>query len=288
MSKQPTAKIDTIERWSEEKLELLEKDLRAYSVIMKNQKKRGWLLAYHYIDAFAGSGELKTKDEQRYIAGSPLRALQCVPPFDCYWFIELSLKRTQRLEELRKRFPQLRVEVRQGDCNQILREEIIARITWESRQRGLVFLDPYGLQVEWATVVALAKARTFDVFVNFPLMAVTRLLKRDEPPIGKVMELLNRVIGNTGWVREIYRPKSQLSLFGEQLIVRDVIRAEWLARLYADQVGTLFPFVSKPVIMANSKKAPLYALFLASHKEAAQDIANDIIRRYERLRELRR
>jgi three-Cys-motif partner protein len=54
---------------------------------MNNQKKT-WLRAYHYIDAFAGSGKALAKDAERYIVGSPVRALQCEPPFDGYWFIE--------------------------------------------------------------------------------------------------------------------------------------------------------------------------------------------------------
>lgn len=286
MNQQPSRE-DIIGRWSEGKLELLEKYLRAYAVIMNKQKQR-WLRGYHYIDAFAGSGKPKAKDEERYIAGSPQRALQCQPPFDGYWFIELSPWRVERLKELREQFPERQVEIRQGDSNAILRQEIIGRITYASQQRGLVFLDPYGLQVEWETVRALARAKTFDVFVNFPLMAVTRLLKRDEPPTGQVLTHLNKVMGSDDWIREIYYPERQLRLFGEQLVVRDVMRAEWLARVYADQVNSLFPFVSKPVIMTNSKNAPLYALFLASHNQKGVKIANDIFRQYERLREVRR
>lgn len=231
---------------------------------------------------------LLPKDEDRYIAGSPLQALQTEPPFDGYWFIELSSWRIEQLQQLQKQFPHLRIKVRQGNCNEILRKEIIAYITYGSQQRGLVFLDPYGLQVEWDTVRALAQAKTFDVFVNFPLMAVTRLLKRDEPPDGKVVELMNKVMGNSDWIQRIYHPSPQLPLFGDQLVIRDVMRAGWLARLYADQVGTPFSFVSKPVIMINSKNAPLYALFLASHNRTAVKIVNDIFSRYERLREVGR
>jgi three-Cys-motif partner protein len=286
MNQQPSRE-DIIGRWSEEKLALLEKYLRAYAVIMNKQKQR-WLRGYHYIDAFAGSGKPKAKDEERYIAGSPLRALQCEPPFDGYWFIELSPWRVERLKELQAQFPDRRVEIRQGDCNVILRQEIIAHLTYALRQRGLVFLDPYGLQVEWETVKALARARTFDVFVNFPLMAVTRLVKRNKPPTGQTLTLLNKVMGSSNWIQEIYYPEPQLRLFGQQLVVRDVMRAEWLARVYADQVNSLFPFVSKPVIMTNSNNAPLYALFLASHSQTGVKIANDIFGRYERLREVRR
>lgn len=287
MSRRDSLSEDVVGRWSEEKLRLLEKYLHAYATIMSKQKSR-WLSAYHYLDAFAGSGQPKAKDTEQYIAGSPLRALQCEPMFDGYWFIELSSWRVERLRELQSQFPGRRIEIRQGDCNEILCQEVLVQITYTSRQRGLVFVDPYGLQVKWETMQALARTRTFDVFVNFPLMAVTRLLRRNEPPTESAVTLLNNVMGHSDWVQEIYRPEAQLSLFGEQLVVRDVMRAEWLARVYADQVSTLFDFVSKPVIMTNSRNAPLYALFLASHNKTGVKIANDIFGRYERLREVGR
>jgi len=282
------AQIDTIGKWSEEKLELLHKYLSAYALIMNSQKKT-WLKAYHYIDAFAGAGKALAKDAERYIEGSPVRAVQCEPPFDGYWFIERSPWRVGQLQALQRQFPQRKITIQPGNCNEILRNIIVPEVNYSSRQRGLVFLDPYGLQVEWETVQLLAKTRTFDVFVNFSLMAVIRLLKLNEPPKGQVATLLGKIMGNMDWVQEIYRPPAQLSLFGDQpLTVRDVIRAEWLARLYVDQVGTLFPFVSKPVIMTNSRNAPLYTLFLASHNRRGVEIANDIFKRYERLRELGR
>jgi three-Cys-motif partner protein len=252
-----------------------------------NKQKESWLKAYHYVDAFAGSGKPKAKDQERYIAGSPLRALQCQPPFDRYWFIELSSIRVSQLRSLKNQFKHLDIKIRKGDCNEILCNRVVPKITYKSNQRGLVFLDPYGLEVEWETIKGLARAKTFDVFVNFPLGGVTRLLKRDEPPKGGTKALLNKVIGSTDWVDALYKPSPQLSLFGEENIGRDVVRAEWLASLYSARVSQLFNYVSKPVIMRNSKKAPLYALFLASHKEAAVGIINDVFGKFEQVRELR-
>ncbi len=51
---------DEIGRWSKEKLELLAKYLHAYSVIMAKQRER-WLHAYHYVDAFAGAVQHRSK-----------------------------------------------------------------------------------------------------------------------------------------------------------------------------------------------------------------------------------
>ena len=122
---------DEIGRWSKEKLELLAKYLHAYSVIMAKQRER-WLHAYHYVDAFAGAVQHRSKSAgllapqmtaqssllgsadadqiaeeatEAYVNGSPIRALETTPPFDVCWFIDLAPWRVDRLGELAARFP---------------------------------------------------------------------------------------------------------------------------------------------------------------------------------------
>lgn len=278
-------KEDIIGAWTEDKLQLLYKYLQAYSTIMNRQKK--WLKAYHYIDAFAGSGKPKAKsDLERYIDGSPRLALQCIPKFDYYWFVELESWRTEKLDELKREFPISRINILQGDCNELLVNTIVPKISYKNKERGLVFLDPFGLQVELKTVEALASEKTFDVFVNFPLMAITRQLKHDERPSGQIKALIDKILGNTEWIDYLYKQSPQLNLFGEPDLERNVIRAEWLARIYSEKISEFFAYVSNPVIMRNTKNSPLYALFLMSHNKTGVNIANDIFGRFERLRNL--
>jgi len=281
---------DIIGRWSEEKLDLLAKYLKAYSVIM-NEQKKSWLRAYYYIDAFAGSVRPRAKeDEQRYIDGSPLRALQTEPRFDGYWFVDVSPRRIERIQGLREEFPDCVIDVRRGNCNEVLCNEIVPQLPYSSKQRAFVFLDPYGLQVDWETVRELANTRTCDIFVNFSVMGVTRLLPRDQNPESEVVEQLSKVMGSTDWISQIYQePEStQLPLFGdpeEPTVSRDTIKSEWLAGLYTEQLRSLFPHVSRPVLMRNSTNSVLYALCLASHNQTAIRITNDIFNRHERLRD---
>lgn len=293
MSKLGDEGEDIIGRWSEEKLDLLTKYLKAYSVIMNEQKEQ-WLRAYYYIDAFAGSVRPKSKeDEQRYIDGSPLRALQIEPPFDGYWFVDVSPRRVERIQKLCEEFPGRKINIRQGNCNEILCNEIASEIPYSSKKRAFVFLDPYGLQVDWETVQELANIRTCDIFVNFSVMGVIRLLPRDHPPKLEVTEQLSKVMGSTSWISQIYRepPGIQLDLFrnlAEPISSRNSIQAEWLASLYAEQLRSLSPYVSRSVLMRNSTNSVLYALCLASHNQTAIKITNEIFSRYEKLRELGR
>lgn len=291
---------DIIGQWSEEKLDLLAQYLQAYSVIMNNQKTsnnptgKPWLRAYYYVDAFAGSVRPRAKeDEQRYIDGSPLRALRTEPRFDGYWFIDVSPRRIERVERLRGEFPDCTIETHLGDCNEVLRNAIIPSLPYDSFRRAFVFLDPYGLQVDWETVRELANTRTCDIFVNFSVMGVTRLLPREQNPEPEVIEQLSKVMGSTDWITQIYRepPEIQLGLFDnptEHTLSRNTIRAEWLASLYTEQLGSLFQYVSRPILMRNSTNSVLYALCLASHSPRAIGITNDVFNRYEQLRDLGR
>lgn len=304
-----TERPDEIGPWSQDKLDLLQAYLPAYSKIMNSERQRVWLQRCHYIDAFAGAVWQKPKttkrgakaqsqdllwgpesvspvevdaDVEQYIEGSPLRALNTEPTFDTCWFIDRSEWRLEQLNSLQKQFPDRDIRIRSGDCNPILRDEIATEITRKSKQRGVVFLDPYGLGVEWGTVVALANAQTFDIFINFSLMHVTRILKRDEAPDQSAIDLFNKVMGDSSWTQQLYKPPAQTSFLEDLSMVRDVMQPRWLAEIYADQLKQVFPYVTRSVIMYSSKNAPLYALLLASHNRYAVKIMNDIFAKYER------
>lgn len=279
---------DVIGRWSEDKLELLEKYLHAYTTIMARQKKK-WLKAYHYVDAFAGSVTVQARDDEaRYIEGSPLRALRTEPPFDRYWFIEIEPDRLRRLESLKEKFPHRDIRILAGDSNELLQGHEICKINRESFQRGFLFLDPYGLQVQWGTIIHLSRLKAFDLFVNFSVMGVSRILKRTEEPDETAKRKINEIMGTTAWINEVYRQDPQLGLFSQPRMMRDTLRAEWLANLYVKHVHTLFEYVSRPVIMENSRNSPLYALFLASHNFTAVKVTNEIFAKYASLQKLDR
>lgn len=155
--------------WTEEKLARLAKYLPAYTRILKQRSYK-----YAYIDAFAGPG-YRTRpykrptriqdlwgddpDERakRFSAGSAVVAMESDPPFQSYIFIERDPAALGKLEEtLRDRFPQ-RISLAKfesGDANVVLKR-LCAR-DW-SRHRAVLFLDPYGMEVEWSTIMKIAR-----------------------------------------------------------------------------------------------------------------------------------
>ena len=270
--------VDIIGPWSEQKLDLLSQYLHAYSRIM-NKKKSEWLKAYHYIDAFAGSLTPISRDQQAYVDGSPLVALKTMPPFDGYWFIEKKQERIRRLKSIKQEYPDRNVNIFHGDCNEILVSKICPRITYRSFQRAVVFLDPYGLQVKWETVIKLSETKAMDLFINFPIMGVNRLLKKREVPSQSAIEVLTRIFGDDSFLN-LYQESRQLTIFGERPMERVTLDAESVSNLYRNRLKTLFKYVSQPKIMRNSTNSPLYALIMASHNERAIKITNDIFGRH--------
>lgn len=289
--------------WTEKKLNVLEKYLSAYLNVLKNKGLRTM-----YIDGFAGSGtvdtrsdgeqytsaslnlfpELEREEPRRLLAGSARRALQLHRPFDEYVFIDLNSKRCTALEALKKEFPDLasRITVYQGDANEKIKE--ICAEPWRYR-RAVLFLDPYGMQVEWSTLEAVAATRAIDLWLLFPLGAgVVRLLKRsgDIPDAWK--NRLNRLLGTETWHEEFYRVERRPTLFGEdeEHVVRPSV--EVIGKYFVRRLQTIFTGVAtRPGVLRNSRNSPLYLLCFAVGNERGKGpalrIAEYLLRGLEQL-----
>ena len=163
--------------WTEAKLTVIAKYLRSYTTALKGQPSKEHPFKKTYIDAFAGTGyrqahlddegpqtadlllpDLAEREPQALLDGSARVALRTEPRFDKYIFIERSTGRCAHLESLKAEFPTLALDIgiRQGEANAEIRE--ICRAKWTS-DRAVLFLDPYGMQVEWETLEAVAGTR---------------------------------------------------------------------------------------------------------------------------------
>ena len=286
--------------WTELKLEMVKRYMDSYAKALKNQP-----FGKIYIDAFAGTGYREMLvDEQstpvlweeaeaeatRIFAGSAKLSLNVVPPFDRYVFIEKSAKRLAELDDLKNEHPGLagRIHLREDDANHAI-PEICQKIDWK-RNRAVMFLDPYGMSVDWSTMEAIARTKAIDVWILFPVgIGVNRLLKQrleDIQPSWR--EKLNRVFGTSGWQSEFFKANPQPSLFEMEtgsVKVSDSIGA--ITNYYQARLASVFPKVAPhPRYLCNTKrKSPMFILTFAmasdnpkAHK-AGMDMARYILER---------
>jgi len=184
-----------IGKWSEIKLSCIYKYLSAYSNIII----RAGYKEYYFIDGFAGSGFCTSKITSKTIKGSTALALSVSPPFSRYFLIELEENKIAELEELKKIFSKLSVEIFQGDCN----VEIVKVL--KEINNGIPFialLDPQAGDLYWDTVVKISEKYKAELLINFPFgMAINRympLLKGKT--IDDVMrEKLIKIFGSEEW-----------------------------------------------------------------------------------------
>lgn len=273
---------DQIGQWTKDKLEMLRQYLAAYCSILHTQK---WLGNLHYVDAFSGGVWHFDKKYGELVKGSPIIALETLPPFDTFTFIEMDRERTEyAIKPLQTRFPHSNIKIIQGDCNEVLIQEIIPVICRYWDDRSFIFLDPYGLNVHWETVEGIAKTKKCDIFVNFSVSGVFRQCG-DKPPDVKFRAKIDKLMGTKEWIKEVYAQNNQFSLL--PATDPDFIRLsrnlpERLAKYYAERLRTCFAHVSRPFMMLTDSNSPLYALVLASHAKIAIDKMHAIYKRLER------
>ena len=263
--------------WTERKLEIISGYLRSYCMALKNQN-----FSTTYIDAFAGTGyrtnhpqvprdghellfpELAEAAPQELLDGSARRALMCDPPFDQHHFVELDPDRCAELRHLKSEFPNRQIAVHEGDANEEV-PSLCARNWHGERARGVVFLDPYGMQVEWATIEAIAATRALDLWVLFPLgVAVNRLVTRSRQFPAGWRESLNRILGTNDWEDAFYQTKVQRSLLGGQHEQVAKVSVNMIGSYFNERLRTRFAAVApKPAVLRNSVGNPIYLLCFA-------------------------
>lgn len=285
--------------WTDAKLVVLKKYLAAYGTVLRNKPNAATPFRREHIDAFAGTGfrtqgskeapterdllfaELLESRPQALLDGSASIALAVQPPFDRYYFIESAPARCESLRALALSHPSVltRVEVIQGEANAEVRR-LCAR-DWRGT-RAVLFLDPYGMQVEWETIEHIAKTGAIDLWLLMPLMALNRLLTRSGEIPGSWREAVDRMLGTTTWFDEFYVRDSQAGLFDDEDLAMRKVKLDVLGRKFVERLATRFPEVARPGVLRNSTNSPLYLLcFAAANPKGAPiavRIANALLR----------
>jgi three-Cys-motif partner protein len=267
--------------WTADKLDRVSRYLQAYTTALKKQP-----FHLQYIDAFAGTGycgkckptdtdciflpELAETETQEFLKGSARIALENYPPFQSFVFIDNDPDNCTELNKLGDEFPTKRdkITIVNGDANKCLLQ--LLRNSWRDR-RAVLFLDPFGMQVRWETVQAIARTQAIDMWYLFPLAGVNRLLRKDAELSEAWRERLNLVFGTNDWEQEFYRSNTELTLFGptevkEKIATFDGIKEYLLRRLKAEFAGV----AKNPLVLVSDNNSPLYLLcFAAANKRGA-------------------
>jgi three-Cys-motif partner protein len=256
--------------WTERKLSVVRRYLEMYAQALKNQA-----FQRVYIDAFAGTGDRTDKrreavplldlpEFEAVAKGSARLALEVEPPFHRYVFIERASHRASELTALKSEFPARNIEIINADANDAI--AALCKATDWHGTRGVVFLGPYGLQVTWDTLVAIADTKALDVWVLFPSgMGLNRLLTKSGDIPQEWQETLDRSLGTKDWRSAFYRSEQEADLFEgpRSKTIKDADPMK-LERFYLDCLRKIFPTVmSTCVRLTNSKDQTMYLLCFA-------------------------
>ena len=284
-------------RWTMEKLAILKRYLDAYTTALKDQPFR-----LTYVDAFAGNGYINVDSPDRWkrspflrdavdddaasvLKGSARLALEVDNrPFDHSVFVEKKPAYVFELRRLQAEFPNRDIRIEHADANKFLPQwcefQGCNGVPWPSH-RAVIFLDPYGAEVDWTTVQCIAETKSVDLWILFPLSTLTRhLTKNIEPDEGR-SRLPDRVYGGTEWRSELYYIPSQRSPFGIKMNTATRDNQQAIVDLYLRKLNSVFEWVApSPKWLYNSKNSSQYAFMFASARQGREgEIALHMARR---------
>lgn len=274
--------------WTEIKLNAVSDYLNFYAKALQASPSPQNPFETWYVDAFAGTGdrmiEISTAGlfandgvadrllDRVRLEGSARRALAIDPPFRHLVFIEKNALRFAALERVKSEYPGRDIQCVQGDANVELRN-IFSKGAWiasgrSGLQRGVVFLDPYGMSVKWDTLRFLAQTGRADVWYLFPLHAALRQLSHDHAALDPSKRAaLNEVFGTPDWEAHFYEHKpAATNLFDFEALATTSRKADpdKVERFAADRLRSIFSFVSDPIPILTRHRLRQFSLFLLS------------------------
>ena len=293
-------------QWTEDKLDCFQKYVKAYLTIMNAYREKfRWELVY--FDGFAGSGsreqslvadekamslfgeELHDASELHPYQGAAERVVQIeqqMRGFDEYWFID---KNEQNITSLELKLAEYQTRgkkiFRPNDAN----EEVLnlgRRLREHPKTKVLCLLDPFGMSINWDSIVALA-GNGIDLWILVPTGSIVNRLIQKNGEL-RYPEKLEDFFGLPQQVifdRFYEKKEAEANLFDmgceEVRKVKNIIGE--IDQLYRDQLGQIFPYVTpEPLVMRNSRGLPIFHFVCASHNETAVKIAQQIINKKQK------
>lgn len=244
------------------KLAVLKLYGEAYAAVMKHVPG----LQGIYIDAFAGDGMGMTRDGVEY-EGSVSVCLNFNPPFSHLHFIEIDKSNIERLKNIKASSEQ-DIAVHHGDANEIL-PDIVRSIDWKNK-RGLVFVDQFGLQLDWSTLEVAFKAGLIDVWILFPVHGIRRQFARSPNNITpEATNRLNHFFGSKRW-SEAY--EAAPDKFGVERAELDSNVKSKITSIYLKQLQEIASYVAEPIKLYDRKSVHQFSLIFAMSNKSKKAI----------------
>ena len=251
-----------------------------------------------YFDAFAGTGEIPHGDNlplfegmvelATVIEGSARRSLKIPVPFDRYFFSDSKRSHVTALGKLRDEFPKLatRIHILHGDANDVIKQYCRSELT--RKDRTVLFLDPYGNQVHWSTIEAIAETDGSDLWYLFPAgLGVVRQTSHNAAVRKDAEDSLNLLFGDNTWFEAFTAPSDQLNWIDQvDDNRRKIATADAVTRFMISKMKTVFKGVVLDEWLPLGKKGGhWYSLIFAcsnaspAARNLASRVAKDIMRR---------
>jgi three-Cys-motif partner protein len=273
------------------KLSMVEGYLKGFTTALR--RKFGTLV---YIDAFAGTGVRTIKYEAEpadfFTDGQPERierrrgsaqiALDVAPPFDELVFVDAKPAHYRALCALRDANPTRKITVLKGNANDQIAEVLSRR--WVGA-RGVIFLDPYGMAVDWTTLEAIRQTGALDVWYLVSLEGLYRQAPLDRRKLDtSKRDAISRMVGTSDWEEVWYRDKPRNGLFDDLSDDDESTALRGLANMtrtadvddisvyFKARLKTLFPAVLEPLVLKNNAGARTFLLFFAMANPSAAAI----------------
>jgi three-Cys-motif partner protein len=265
--------------WTDLKLGVLQDYLAFFTTALRKQK-----FELLYIDGFAGSGGriverviargsplFGTLDESENIdvPGSARIALETKPPFHRIVLIERHNRRFAELKSLCSHYPDVEVLPLQGEANEAI-TNLCRSQRWRASSanyhgiRAVLFLDPYGMNVNYSTLGTIAETKAIDVWYLFPLSGVYRQAARSGHKLTTSKRAaITRILGTDEWESAFYSEPKSNDLFANVGASRRTADVSMIEVYVKSRLENIFPRVTKPLRLSMKNGAPLYSLFFA-------------------------
>lgn len=241
-----------------QKLETVQRYLQAYATALKFQPFK-----LIYVDACAGSGSSVPKgaldatdsnqvtldglappvaDTDEIIVGSAIRALGVTPPFHKYLLNDVKQSNVDALRKsVREDFAHLadRVELTRLDANAMLRKLCTSQ-NWKET-RAVVFLDPFGLQIDYETLKLLGRTRAVDLWYLVPVFAMYRQVSGDGQINLDGGPRVDAALGTTVWRNVAIVEEESTDLFNlAHFRSKRAVDIAWFEKVAKERLGEAF------------------------------------------------